>query len=239
MATPGQCNRHALHLPCHDAPCSQIKLVGKICGRGFGRSRPSRTEPVRNSPWVIGTGHAPFDFSQCFYRPGSDCGHVNPLVLRFPNHESGSDHRMLPVRWILPIVGALFALALAPLAFSPQDSARNTSVASVERPEPRQTIVPAGVQLKDPAGMHNDDDLKISPNLDVGDVTSSIQPATPLRAEPVITSPSKRVKLVQRRSRKLVHQGAKQAPVANFFGAQQAQQARRTAKPDMKFNAVY
>lgn len=146
---------------------------------------------------------------------------------------------MLPVRWILPIVGALFALALAPLAFSPQDSARNTSVASVERPEPRQTIVPAGVQLKDPAGMHNDDDLKISPNLDVGDVTSSIQPATPLRAERVITSPSKRVKLVQRRSRKLVHQGAKQAPAANFFGAQQAQQARRTAKPDMKFNAVY
>jgi hypothetical protein len=146
---------------------------------------------------------------------------------------------MLPVRWILPIVGALFALALAPLAFSPQDSARNTSVASVERPEPRQTIVPAGVQLKDPAGMHNDDDLKISPNLDVGDVTSSIQPATPLRAERVITSPSKRVKLVQRRSRKLVHQGAKQAPAANFFGAQQAQQARRAAKPDMRFNAVY
>ena len=85
MATPGQCNRHALHLPCHDAPCSQIKLVGKICGRGFRQSRPSRTEPVRDSPWVIGTGHAPFDFSQCFYQPGSDCGHS---VRTCPLHSS-------------------------------------------------------------------------------------------------------------------------------------------------------
>jgi hypothetical protein len=143
---------------------------------------------------------------------------------------------MLPIRWILPIVGALFALALAPLAFSPQDSARNTSVASVERPEPRQTIVPAGMQLKDPAGIQrNDDDLKTSPNLDVGDMTSSIL-ATPVRAEPVIKSPSKRIRHVQRRPRKVVHQRANQARDANFFGAQQA---RRTAKPDMKFNAVY
>lgn len=144
---------------------------------------------------------------------------------------------MLPIRWILPIVGALFALALAPLAFSPQDSARNTSVASVERPEPRQTIVPAGMQLKDPAGIQrNDDDLKTSSNLDVGDVTGSMMPATPLRADPVIKSPSKRISHVQRRPRKVVHQRAKQARDANFFGAQQA---RRTAKPDMKFNAVY
>src|SRR4030095_4464421 len=85
MATPGQCNRHALHLPCHDAPCSQIKLVGKICGRGFRQSRPSRTEPVRESPWFVGTGHGPFDFSQCFYQPGSDCGHS---VRTCPLHSS-------------------------------------------------------------------------------------------------------------------------------------------------------
>jgi hypothetical protein len=195
-----------------------------ITAGGFGDGTLSRQLSLNSS----GSKGVPGTFKN---------GRLNPPVLRLPNHESGSDHRMLPIRWILPIVGALFALALAPLAFSPQDSARNTSVASVERPEPRQTIVPAGMQLKDPAGMQrNDDDLKTSPNLDVGDVTGSIQPATPLRAEPVIKSPSKRIKHVQSRSRKLVHQRAKQARVANFFGAQQA---RRTAKPDMKFNAVY
>jgi len=143
---------------------------------------------------------------------------------------------MLPVRWILPIVGALFALALAPLAFSPQESARNPSVASVERPEPRQTIVPAGMQLNDPVGMQrNEDHLKTATNLDVGDATASVLPETPLHAEPVIKSPSKRIRHVQR-PRKVVHQRTRQAGVANFFGAQQA---RRTAKPDMKFNAVY
>ena len=136
---------------------------------------------------------------------------------------------MLPIRWILPIVGALFALALAPLVFGPQDSVRNTSVASVERPEPRQTIVPAGMQ-------RNNDDEKTSPNLDAGDVTGNIQPTIPVRAEPAIKSPSKRIRHVQRRSRKVVHQRAKQARVADFFGTQQA---RRTVKPDMKFNAVY
>src|SRR5262245_57118679 len=133
---------------------------------------------------------------------------------------------MLPIRWILPIVGALFALALAPLAFGPQDSVRNTSVASVERPEPRQTIVPAGMQ-------RNDDDEKTSPNLDAGDVTGI---TIPVRAEPAIKPPSKRIRQVHRRSRKAVHQRAKQARVANFFGAQQA---RPIVKPDMKFNAVY
>jgi hypothetical protein len=90
-------------------------------------------------------------------------------LLRLPNHESDSDHWMLPIRCILPIVGALFALALAPLGFSPQDSVRNTSVASVERPEPRQTIVPAGMQP-------NDDDEETRANLDAGDVTGNIHP---------------------------------------------------------------
>jgi hypothetical protein len=139
---------------------------------------------------------------------------------------------MLPIRWILPIVGALFALALAPLVLSPQDSVRNTSVASVERPEPRQTIVPAGLQRND----RNDDDVKTSPDPDAGDVTGNVQPTTSVRAEQVSKPPSKRIRHVQRRSRKVVHQRAKQPRVANFFGAQQG---RRTAKPDMKFNAVY
>jgi len=139
---------------------------------------------------------------------------------------------MLPIRWILPIVGALFALALVPLAFSPQDSVRNTSVASVEPPEPRQTIVAAGLQRND----RNDDDVKTSPNPDAGDVTGYIQLTTPVRAEQVTKPPSKRLMHVQRRSRKVVHQRANQARVANSFGAQPG---RRTAKPDTKFNAVY
>jgi hypothetical protein len=141
---------------------------------------------------------------------------------------------MLPIRWILPIVGALFALALVPLAFSPQDSVRNTSVASIEWPEPRQTIVPAGLQRND----RIEDDVRTSPdpNPDAADVTGNIQPTTPDRAEQVTKPPSKRIRHVQSRSRKVVHRRAKQARVANFFGAQQA---RRTPRPDMKFNAVY
>jgi len=129
-------------------------------------------------------------------------------------------------------VGALFALALAPLVFSPQDSVRNTSVASLERPEPRQTIVAAGLQRND----RNDDDVKTSPNPDAGDVTGNIQPTTPVRAEQVTKPPSKRIRHVQRRSRKVVPQRANQARVAKSFGAQPG---RRAAKPEMKFNAVY
>ena len=59
---------------------------------------------------------------------------------------------MLPIRWILPIVGALFALALLPLAFSPRDTSRlrsNSVVMSNERPERRQTLVPLGIQRKE------------------------------------------------------------------------------------------
>src|SRR5262249_59435798 len=59
---------------------------------------------------------------------------------------------MLPIRWILPIVGALFALALSPLAFTPRDSLRslsNSVVVSNERPERRQTLVPLGIQRKE------------------------------------------------------------------------------------------
>jgi hypothetical protein len=143
---------------------------------------------------------------------------------------------MLPIRWILPIVGALFALALAPLVLSPQDSVKHMSVASVERPEPRQTIVWAGMQRNEAAMPRSEDDEKKSPDLEAGDVTGTIQPTIPVRAEPAIKSQSKRIRHVQRRSRKAVHQRPKQAPVDNFFGAQQE---RRTAKPDTKFNAVY
>jgi hypothetical protein len=76
-----------------------------------------------------------------------------------------------------------------------------------------------------------------SPHPDAGDVTGNVQPTAPVRAEQVTKPPSKRITLLQRRSRKVLHQRAKkEARVANVFGAQQA---RRTAKPDMKFNAVY
>jgi hypothetical protein len=75
------------------------------------------------------------------------------------------------------------------------------------------------------------------PHPDAGDVTGNVQPTAPVRAEQVTKPPSKRITHLQRRSRKVLHQRAKkEARVANVFGAQQA---RRTAKPDMKFNAVY
>src|SRR5437870_2606648 len=68
------------------------------------------------------------------------------------NPESCTGHRMLPIRWILPIVGALFALALLPLVFNPHETQRspiNAVVISNERPERRQTIVPIGIQRKE------------------------------------------------------------------------------------------
>jgi hypothetical protein len=136
---------------------------------------------------------------------------------------------MLPVRWILPIVGALFALALVPLAFSPQDSMRSTSRLLSARNLGRLSFRRAcSVVMMMTYG---------SPHPDAGDVTGNVQPTAPVRAEQVTKPPSKRITHLQRRSRKVLHQRAKkEARVANVFGAQQA---RRTAKPDMKFNAVY
>ena len=139
---------------------------------------------------------------------------------------------MLPVRWTLPIVGALFALALLPWAFNAQDtsqSVRNTHIASLERPEPRQTIVPMGMQ--------RDDGFKSSPNpVPAHDVTGGIPATTPVAASPVVKTPAKRIRHVQRRSRTVAHQRAKQAMAADIFGGQRS---RRAPKPDFKFNAIY
>ena len=87
---------------------------------------------------------------------------------------------MLPIRWIVPIVGALFALALIPLAFNAQDksgSLRNAGVTFNERSERRQTIVPLGVQ-------RNDDELKLSRDLAAvpADVTRSASRRAGIRA---------------------------------------------------------
>jgi hypothetical protein len=139
---------------------------------------------------------------------------------------------MLPIRWILPIVGALFALALAPLAFNRQDTSQsppNDSFASIERPEPRQTIVPVGVQ-------RNDDASNSTRNPDTADdATASVQATTPVQAAAAPKTTPKSTRQVPRRSRTVVHQRVKRANVANIFGGQQA---RRTPKPDWRLNIV-
>jgi hypothetical protein len=92
---------------------------------------------------------------------------------------------MLPIRWILPIVGALFALALLPLAFSPRDTSRllsNSVVVSNERPERRQTLVPLGIQRKELESRGLDapaiDTVASLPAADV--VTGSVDATTPV-----------------------------------------------------------
>ena len=135
---------------------------------------------------------------------------------------------MLPIRWILPIVGALFALALAPLAFNKQE--KPDSIAFIERPEPRETIVPMGIQ-------RTDDGLKSSRNLDgADDLTGSVMATTPVAAASVVKSPAKRVRAAHRRSRAIVHPRAKQAMATDIFGGQRS---RRMPKSNYKFNAVY
>jgi hypothetical protein len=166
-------------------------------------------------------------------RPGTSKKSRSTLPLPgSPGYESGTDHRMLPIRWILPIVGALFALALAPLAFNRQDtsqSPRDDSIASIERPEPRQTIVPAGIQ-------RIDDRLISSRNPDTADdATGTVQATTPVQAAAAPKTPPKSTRQVHRRSRTVVHQRVKRAKVANIFGGQQA---RRTPKPDWRLNVV-
>jgi len=138
---------------------------------------------------------------------------------------------MLPIRWILPIVGALFALALAPLAFNRQDTSQSPSndLASIERPEPRQTIVPVGMQ-------RIDDRLISSRNPDpADDATGTVQAVIPVQVAAAPKTPPKSTRQVHRRSRTVVHQRVKRANVANIFGGQQA---RRTPKPDWRLNVV-
>ena len=139
---------------------------------------------------------------------------------------------MLPIRWIVPIVGALFALALIPLAFNAQDksgSLRNAGVTFNERSEHRQTIVPLGVQ-------RNDDELKSSRDLAAvpADVTGSVEATSPVAATPVIRTPARRIRHAGRPPRAVVHKRAKHALAANIFGGQRAW---RISKPEFRFNA--
>ena len=139
---------------------------------------------------------------------------------------------MLPIRWIAPIVGALFALALMPLAFNAQDksgSLRNAGVTFNERSERRQTIVPLGVQ-------RNDDELKSSRDLAAvpADVTGSVEATSPVAATPVIKTPTRRIRHVSCPPRAVVHKRAKHTLAANIFGGQRAW---RISKPEFRFNA--
>jgi len=140
---------------------------------------------------------------------------------------------MLPIRWLFPIVGALFALALVPLAFNAQDtsrSPRNSSIASDERPERRQTMVRLGFQ-------RNDDELKSPHDFDAvaaaDDVSGSVAATSPVAAEPMIKAPAKSIRRFQRRSGLAVRHRVKHAPGGNFGG----RRAWYIPKQEFRFNA--
>src|SRR5262245_61426130 len=110
---------------------------------------------------------------------------------------------MLPIRWISPIVGALFALALLPLAFNPHRTSRprtNTDVVQDARPEPRQTIVRIGIQPKDMnASAVDAEPVDTVANLPAtGDVTGSADSTHPVSIKPALKATTKRVKHAHR-----------------------------------------
>ena len=142
---------------------------------------------------------------------------------------------MLPIRWILPIVGALFALALLPLAFSPRDTSRlrsNTVVMSSERPERRQTLVPLGIQRNQSelSGLDTPaiDTVASLPAADV--VTGSIDAATPVAPKPALKTTTKRTTHAPRP----VYRRARYARAVNSFTGQRAW---HLPKQEFKFNA--
>ena len=142
---------------------------------------------------------------------------------------------MLPIRWILPIVGALFALALLPLAFSPRDTSRllsNSVVVSNERPERRQTLVPLGIQRKELESRGLDapaiDTVASLPAADV--VTGSIDASTPVAAKPSLKTTTKRTTHAPRS----VYRRARYARAANYFTGQRTW---HLPKQEFKFNA--
>ena len=142
---------------------------------------------------------------------------------------------MLPIRWIAPIVGALFALALVPLAFNEQDtsrSLRNSNITSDERLERRQTIVRLGIQRSDDALKLSSRDLDAVPAAE--DVTGSVETTSPVVARPVIKTPGKSTRHFHRRSRPAVHSRVKHARAGNNFGGQRAW---HIPKQEFKFNA--
>jgi hypothetical protein len=143
---------------------------------------------------------------------------------------------MLPIRWILPIAGALFALALLPLVFSPRDTSRSSSdsvVMSNERPVQRQTIVPIGIQREELKSRALDvpaiDTVASLPTTD--DMTGSVGATRPVAAKPALKTTTKRTKHVRPPT---VYRRARYARAATHFGGQRAWQQ---PKQEFKFNA--
>jgi hypothetical protein len=142
---------------------------------------------------------------------------------------------MLPIRWILPIVGALFALALLPFAFSPRDTSRSLSssvVISNERPERRQTLVPRGIQRKDLEARGLD-----APAIDTvaslavaDDVTGNIDATVLGTAKPALKATTKRTT----HARRPIYRRARHARAANYFASQRVW---HLPKQEFKFNA--
>jgi len=162
---------------------------------------------------------------------------------------------MLPIRWIVPIVGAFFALALMPLTFNVQDetgSLRNENIAYNEHPERRQTIVPLGIQRDGhessgldavPADVTGSVEATSSPAdnpvikpIDAvpADVTGSVEATSSPANTPVIKPIARRIRHAHRTSRVTVHQRAKHAPTARIFGGQRSSRIWNT---EFRFNA--
>jgi hypothetical protein len=142
---------------------------------------------------------------------------------------------MLPIRWILPIVGALFALALSPLAFTPRDSLRslsNSVVVSNERPERRQTLVPLGIQRKELESRGFDAPaIDTVTNLSVADdMTGSIDAPALDAVKPALKATTKRVT----HTRRPVYRRARYARAVNNSTGQRAW---HLPKQEFKFNA--
>jgi hypothetical protein len=129
---------------------------------------------------------------------------------------------MLPIRWILPIVSAFFALALLPLAFNPHHTSRpitDTDVVPHERPQPRQTIVPIGIQRTEMNASVVDmgpvDTVAILPA--PGDVTGSADATGPVSTKPALATTVKRMKPARRPA---IYHRAKYARAASRLNGQ-------------------
>jgi hypothetical protein len=142
---------------------------------------------------------------------------------------------MLPIRWILPIVGALFALALLPLAFGTRDTSRslsNSVVVSNERPERRQTLVPLGIQSKELESRGLDAPaIDTVANLSAADdVTGSIDATAVRAAKPAPKTTTKHTT----HARRPIYRRARHARAVNYFSGQRAWYL---PKQEFRFNA--
>ena len=138
---------------------------------------------------------------------------------------------MLPIRWILPIVGALFALALLPLVFSTRETSR-LLVVSNERPERRQTLVPLGIQSKELESRGLD-----APAIDAvaslsasDEVTGSIDATAVRAAKPASKTTTKHTT----HARRPIYSRARHARAVNYFSGQRAWYL---PKQEFRFNA--